>query len=156
MKILTLSEVLLRNLIGKGLSPLQTLRIKAEYSTIKYFKKFCFSWNCHTWRERERERKRETPWKIKKSNLSLNRKSHSSGRKLGKHGKLGNFGIFFPTFSLSTFPFWPNTQNRKLGRKKLGKKIPSCPSFLRFPSFRFATFSNFQSSVPDLSFSSDR
>ena len=150
MKILTLSEVLLRNLIGKGPSPLQTPRIKAEYSAINYLKKFCFSWNCHTWRERERERERERPWKIKKSNLSLNRKFQSSGRKLGKLGKLGNLGIFFPTFSLSTFPFWPNTQNRNLGRKKLGKKIPS------FPSFRFATFSNFQSSVPDLSFSSDR
>ena len=56
----------------------------------------------HVKRERERERERERPWKIKKSNLSLNRKSQSSGRKLGKLGKLG---IFFPTFSLSTFPF---------------------------------------------------
>ena len=59
----------------------------------------------HVKRERERERERERPWKIKKSNLSLNRKSQSSGRKLGKLGKLGNLGIFFPTFSLSTFPF---------------------------------------------------
>ena len=47
--------------------------------------------------------------------------------------KLGKLGILFPTFSLPTFKFWPNTQNRKLGRRKLGKKIPS------FPSFRFAT-----------------
>ena len=51
--------------------------------------------------------------------------------------KLGNLGILFPTLSLPTFRFWPNTENRKLGRRKLGKKIPSFPTF---PSFRFNTF----------------
>ena len=45
------------------------------------------------------------------------------GRKLGNLGKLGKLGILFPTFSLPTFWFWPNTQNRKLGRRKLRKKF---------------------------------
>ena len=31
--------------------------------------------------------------------------------------KHGNLGIFFPTFFLPTFRFWPNTQNQKLGKK---------------------------------------
>ena len=48
--------------------------------------------------------------------------------------KLGKLGILFPTFSLPNFRFWPNIQNRKLGRRKHGK---------RFPSFRFTTFQNF-------------
>ena len=51
--------------------------------------------------------------------------------------KFGNLGKFFPTFSLPTFRFWPNTQDRKLGRRNLGKKIPRFPTF---PSFRFTTF----------------
>ena len=29
----------------------------------------------------------------------------------------------FPTFSLPTFRFWSNTQNRKLRRRKLGKNF---------------------------------
>ena len=65
--------------------------------------------------------------------------------------KLGNLRIVeknFPAFSLPTFWFWPNTQNRKLGRKKLGKQI------LTFPTF--PTFSVFDLPLFDLNFSSDR
>ena len=60
--------------------------------------------------------------------------ARSKTRKLRKRRKPRKF---FPTFSLPTFRFWPNTQNRKLGRRKFGKKIPR---FLTFPSFLFTTF----------------
>ena len=53
--------------------------------------------------------------------------------------KLGNLGNFFRTFSLPTFRFWSNTQNRKLGRWKLGKKFRDLQAFRVFdlPLFRF-------------------
>ena len=49
----------------------------------------------------------------------------------------------FPTFSLPTFRFWSNTQNRKLRRRKLGKKFPRFSIFLfldyliKCPRFKF-------------------
>ena len=71
--------------------------------------------------------------------------SVSGGRKLGNLGNVRNLGNFFPAFSLPTFRFWHHTQNRKLGRRKLGKQIPKFPTFTTFLSFRFTTFRfNFQ------------
>ena len=67
------------------------------------------------------------------------------GRKLGNLGNVGNLGNFFPAFFLPTFQFWPNAQNRKLERRKLGKAIPTFVTFPTFPSFRFTAFRfNFQ------------
>ena len=68
--------------------------------------------------------------------------NHGPVRKLGNLGNLGNLGSFFPAFFLLTFRYWPNTQNRKIGSRKCGKRIPTFPTF---PSFRFTTFRfNFQ------------
>ena len=48
------------------------------------------------------------------------RPTHRPGQKLRK---LGNLNVLFLTFSLPAFQFWPNTQNRILGRRKLWKKF---------------------------------
>ena len=70
--------------------------------------------------------------------------------------KLGNHRIFFLTFSLSTFRFQPNTQNRKLGRKKLGKNPPRFPMFPTFSEFLIYHSLDFLIKCPSLSSSSNK
>ena len=70
--------------------------------------------------------------------------------------KLGNHRIFFLTFSLSTFRFQPNTQNGKLGRKKLGKKPPRFPMFPTFSEFLIYHSLDFLIKCPSLSSSSNK
>ena len=60
-----------------------------------------------------------------------------ANRKLGKLRNLGNLGKVIPSFLVSEFSILPYSQNRKLGFKNLGKKIPRFP---RFPSFRPGPF----------------
>ena len=50
-----------------------------------------------------------------------------------KTWKSRNLGKVIPSFLISEFSILPYSQNRKLGFKNLGKKIPRFP---RFPSFR--------------------
>ena len=61
------------------------------------------------------------------------------GQKLEKHGNVRNLGSFFRLFLFWLFDFGPISHNRKLGRRKPRKQIPT------FPSFRFTTLQfNFQ------------
>ena len=65
--------------------------------------------------------------------------------------KFGNLGILFLTFSLPTFRFWRNTQNRQLRRRKLWKKNSEVSEF------SICHFSKFLLKChTDLSFSSSR
>ena len=63
-----------------------------------------------------------------------------ANRKLGKIGKVGNLGKIIPSFLISEFSILPDSQNRKLGFKNLGKKFPRFPRFPRFPSFQPGPF----------------
>ena len=47
---------------------------------------------------------------------------------------------FFLTFSIPTLRFLSNTQNRKLGKRKVVKNIPRFLTFPTFQSFQFTTF----------------
>ena len=62
-------------------------------------------------------------------------KSKNGNRKLRKVGDLGNLGKIIPSFLISEFSILPNSQNRKLEFKNLGKKFPRFPRFPKFPSF---------------------
>ena len=50
-----------------------------------------------------------------------------------KHGNLGNI---IPSFLISEFSIFPQSQNRKLGFKNLGKIFPTFKRFPRSLSFR--------------------
>ena len=65
--------------------------------------------------------------KIKKENEKV------ANQKLGKVGNLENLG---KVILISEFSILPNSQNRKLRFKNLGKKFPRFPRFPRFPSFQ--------------------
>ena len=69
----------------------------------------------------------------------LKKRSYLKNEKVAnrKLGNLGNLGNIIPSFLISKFSILPYSQNRKLGFKTLGKKIPS------FPSFRPGTESEF-------------
>ena len=58
-----------------------------------------------------------------------------ANQKLGKVENLGNLGKVIPGFLTSKFAILPYNQNRKLGFKNLGKKIPKFLRFPRIPSF---------------------
>ena len=53
-------------------------------------------------------------------------------RKLRNLGRLGNLGIFFPSFLLPSFQFWVLGQNRKVGREKVGTKFRAFRGFQVF------------------------
>ena len=55
-----------------------------------------------------------------------------ANRKLGKAGNLGNLGKIIPSFLIAEFSILAVRQNRKLGFKNLGKKLPRFPRFLSF------------------------
>ena len=56
--------------------------------------------------------------------------------KSGKPKKTWKARNVFPSFLFLSFRFWVLDQNRKVGRRKVGKKFPRFPMFARFPSFR--------------------
>ena len=66
-------------------------------------------------------------YKLRCPHMFCPRATRSKTRKPWKHGEPQKFS--------SNFLIWPNTQNRNLGRRKLGKKISRFPRFLTFPTF---------------------
>ena len=55
-----------------------------------------------------------------------------ANRKLRNLGKLGNLGIFFPSFLLTSFRFWVLGQNQNVGEKKSEKNLGSFRGFQVF------------------------
>lgn len=55
--------------------------------------------------------------------LVVNTKKISNNNNDIQSRQIENPGSVFPTISLPTFYFSSNMQNRKLGRRKLGKKV---------------------------------
>ena len=72
---------------------------------------------------------------IKKKKQVKKENEKVTNPKLENLGNLGNLRNIIPSFLISKFSILPYSQNRKLGFKNLGKKLPSFPRFPSFPSF---------------------
>ena len=72
---------------------------------------------------------------IKKEKQVKKENEKVTNRQLENLENLGNLRNIIPSFLISKFSILPYSQNRKLGFKNLGKKLPSFPRFPSFPSF---------------------
>ena len=72
---------------------------------------------------------------IKKEKQVKKENEKVTNRQLENLENLGNLRNIIPSFLISKFSILPYSQNRKLGFKNLGEKLPSFPRFPSFPSF---------------------